>query len=291
MEKIPSSKRGFFSGFLQVGYSMGYLLAALAFYLVGKNLGWRWLFFLGSLPALLVLYIRYRVGESEVWEETHKRQTSIAEVFFNPGVLKRFGFLILLMTAFNFMSHGTQDLYPTFLTQQHGASADTAVIFAVIYNIGAILGGIIMGALSEPFGRRRIVVVCTLLALVTVPLFAFAPGFALLALGAFIMQFFVQGAWGVIPAHLSELSPDEIRGFYPGVTYQLGNLLASINLPLQAYIATINGGDYAKGLAFVTAPLLLVTALLAAIGPENRGVEFGHVTPQELEQLSARAAV
>ena len=132
--------------------------------------------------------------------------------------------------------------------------------------------------------------VCTLLALVTVPLFAFAPSFALLALGAFIMQFFVQGAWGVIPAHLSELSPDEIRGFYPGVTYQLGNLFASVNLPLQAYIASINGGDYGKGLAFVTAPLLIITTLLALIGPENRGVEFGHVTPDELEHRGTRPA-
>jgi SHS family lactate transporter-like MFS transporter len=296
MEKVPSSKRGFFSGLLQQGYAFGYLLAALAFYVVGKNLGWRWMFFLGSVPALLVLYIRYRVGESEVWETVARqhRNTSIAQVFFNRSVLLRFGFLILLMTAFNFMSHGTQDLYPTFLTQQHGASADTAVVIAVIYNIGALIGGVIMGALSEPFGRRRIVVICAVLALIDLPLFAFAPTFAMLALGAFIMQFLVQGAWGVIPAHLSELSPDEIRGFYPGVTYQLGNLLASVNLPLQTLIAVQNGNDFARGIAFVTAPVLVAVIVLALLSPENRGVEFGRLSPEApgttLQRPRARAA-
>ncbi len=275
MEKIPTAKRGFYSGLLQQGYAFGYLLAALAYYIIGVHFGWRWMFIIGALPALLVLYIRSRVGESEVWERTVQRNTPIARVFFNRTILTRFVYLIVLMTAFNFMSHGTQDLYPTFLKVQHHASAGLAVVIAIIYNIGALIGGVIGGAFSERFGRRRVVVVMALLALPVVPLFAFSAALGWITLGAFLMQFLVQGAWGVIPAHLSELSPDEIRGFYPGVTYQLGNLFAAINLPLQTWIAGRNGHDYGKGLAYVTIPVLLVVAIVTAFGPENRGAEFG----------------
>ncbi len=281
MEKIPTAKRGFYSGLLQQGYAFGYLLAALAYYVIGVHFGWRWMFIIGSLPALLVLYIRSRVGESEVWERTVQRNTPVARVFFNRTVLLRFVYLIVLMTAFNFMSHGTQDLYPTFLKAQHHASAGLAVVIAIIYNIGALIGGVIGGALSERFGRRRVVVVMALLALPVVPLFAFSASLGLLTLGAFLMQFLVQGAWGVIPAHLSELSPDEIRGFYPGVTYQLGNLFAAINLPLQTWIAGNNDHNYGKGLAFVIVPVLLAVAVITAVGPENRGAQFGRSSEPE----------
>src|SRR3954469_9647422 len=270
MEKIPSAKRGFYSGVLQQGYPVGYMLAAIAWFLVEPIAGWRGLFVCAALPALLALFIRMRVEESEAWEATKERekQTKVGfrQVLLNPAVARRFGYLVLLMCAFNFMSHGTQDYYPTFLEDTFDASHTTTVVVAIIYNIGAILGGAYFGAVSQGFGRRKTIMMCAGFALLVSPLFAFAPTLGLLAASAFVMQFFVQGAWGVIPAHLSELSPDEIRGFYPGVTYQLGNLLAAFNLPLQTSLADKHDGRYA--LFVVIVPVLIAVIALTALGKE-----------------------
>jgi MFS transporter, SHS family, lactate transporter len=277
MEKIPAAKRGFYSGVLQQGYPVGYLLAAIAFFLVAPWAGWRGLFICAAVPAMLALFIRLRVKESEAWLQTRERsvqnKVSFRQVLLNPVIARRFIYLVLLMCAFNFMSHGTQDYYPTFLKDTFGASADTTVLIAVIYNIGAIMGGMYFGALSQGFGRKRTIIMCAIFALVISPLFAFAPGLVLLTVGAFLMQVVVQGAWGVIPAHLTELSPDEIRGFYPGVTYQLGNLLAAINLPLQTSLAESHNGRFA--LFVVIVPVLVAVIALTAIGREARGIEFG----------------
>ncbi len=277
MEKVPAERRGFFSGLLQQGYAVGYLLAAIVFLVINPIWGWRGMFAFSLLPALVTLFIRTRVGESEAWEKTRERvaqtHTTPGKIFLNPTVLRRFVYLVLLMTAFNWMSHGTQDIYPTFLHEGRGYSSDDAIAVAVVYNVGAIIGGILLGALSERFGRRRTIVAAALVGLPIVPLFAYAPTLGTLALGAFLMQFAVQGAWGVIPAHLTELSPDEIRGFYPGVTYQLGNLLAVFNLPIQQALARAHGYPFA--LAATLVPVLLVVAALAAVGSEARGVQFG----------------
>lgn len=242
MEKVPAERRGVFSGLLQEGYAFGYLLASVAALVVMNWLGlsWRWLFGLSIIPALISLIIRYRVKESEVWEAAQDRmrltKTRIRDVLGNPAIVRRFVYLVLLMTAFNWMSHGTQDVYPTFLTAttDHGAglSSLTARWIVVIYNIGAIIGGLAFGTLSQRFSRRYTIVFCAALGLPIVPLFAYSRTAAMLCLGSFLMQVFVQGAWGVIPAHLTEMSPDAIRGVYPGVTYQLGNLLAAFNLLL-----------------------------------------------------------
>jgi MFS transporter, SHS family, lactate transporter len=279
MEKIPPSRRGFFSGLLQQGYSMGYLLAALAFLLVHSVLGlsWRWLFGLSIVPAFISLLIRSRVRESEVWEHTREElratRTSVHDVLMQRGVLRRFAYLVALMTVFNWMSHGTQDLYPTFLQKGAGLSATTATVIAIIYNIGAFVGGVAFGSLSERFGRRRTIVLCALLALPVVPIFAYSREAGLLCLGAFLMQVMVQGAWGVVPAHLTELSPDAIRGFYPGVTYQLGNCIAAFNLPIQQALAARHGYPFA--LAATIVPVLLVLAFLTWRGKEARGIRFG----------------
>jgi SHS family lactate transporter-like MFS transporter len=202
----------------------------------------------------------------------------------NPAVVRRFVYLVLLMGAFNFMSHGTQDYYPTFLEDEFGAGTTTTVLIAIIYNIGAIIGGAYFGALSQGFGRRKTIILCAAFALIVSPLFAFAPTLALIAVGAFIMQFFVQGAWGVIPAHLTELSPDEIRGFYPGVTYQLGNLLAALNLPLQTSLAESHSPRFA--LFAVIVPVLVAVIALTALGKERHGARFGSDEP-EPDELSA----
>src|SRR4051812_12125062 len=287
MEKIPASKRGFYSGVLQQGYPIGYFLAALAFFVINPLFGWRGLFIAAALPAALALFIRMRVGESEVWEKTaeRRRQTSVSprEVFLRPQILKRFVYLVLLMGAFNFMSHGTQDFFPTFLEDDFGAGHTTTVVVALIYNLGAILGGMYFGALSQRFGRKRTIILCAALALPVVPLFAYAPALGTITVGAFLMQIFVQGAWGVIPAHLTELSPDEIRGFYPGVTYQLGNLLAALNLPIQTSLADSHDGRFA--LAAVIVPVLVAVIVLTAIGSEAHGAQFGSEETSEADDI------
>jgi SHS family lactate transporter-like MFS transporter len=283
MEKIPANRRGFFSGLLQQGYSLGYLLAALANLLVVNygGLSWRWLFALSILPAGISFLIRTRVRESEIWEDTQQKMkmthSSFRDVFLNWAVLRRFIYLILLMTAFNWMSHGTQDIYPNFLKSAEqggvGLSGTTASWIAVVYTIGATIGGITFGPLSSKFGRRYTIVLCAVLGLPIVPLWAYSSTVGMLCLGSFLMQMMVQGAWGVIPAHLSEMSPDTIRGFYPGVTYQLGNLLAALNLPIQEYLAHQHGYPFALTATIV--PVFLAVIILSLIGKEARGIEFG----------------
>jgi SHS family lactate transporter-like MFS transporter len=295
MEKIPAEKRGFFSGVLQQGYSIGYLLAAVVFLGIRQvDLGipsWRILFAFSLLPALVSLYIRQKVGESEAWERTQERikvtQVKARTVFAQPAVLKRFGYLILLMTAFNWLSHGTQDVYPTFLKEGLHFSGDAALGIAVVYNIGAIVGGTLAGGLSQRFGRRRTIVVAAVLGLPIVPLFVLSTQAGWLCLGSFLMQMVVQGAWGVIPAHLTELSPDEIRGFYPGVTYQLGNLLAAFNLPIQQALAKSHGYPFA--LAVTVIPVLIAVAVLAALGSERRDVVFGSQQTSAAARVAARS--
>jgi SHS family lactate transporter-like MFS transporter len=283
MEKVPAERRGFFSGLLQEGYAFGYLLATLASLLVMDRLGlsWRWLFGLSVIPALVSLIIRYRVKESEVWEAEQDRmrltQTRIRDVLRDAAIVRRFVYLVLLMAAFNWMSHGTQDVYPTFLSATHNGGAElspaTAKWIVVIYNIGAIIGGLTFGSLSQRSGRRYAIVFCALLGLPIVPLFAYSHSAAMLCLGSFLMQLVVQGAWGVIPAHLTEMSPDAIRGFYPGVTYQLGNLLAAFNLPIQERLAAAHGYPFA--LAATIVPVLIAVAVLTAIGKDATGIRFG----------------
>ncbi|ORW51592.1 sugar transporter [Mycobacterium parmense] len=283
MEKVPVERRGFFSGLLQEGYAFGYLLASLASLVVMNMLGlsWRWLFALSVIPALISLIIRYRVEESEVWEAAQDQMkltsTRIRDVLRDGAIVRRFVYLVLLMTAFNWMSHGTQDVYPTFLTAtaSHGAGLSSVSVkwIVVVYNIGAIVGGLFFGTLSQRFSRRYTVVFCALLALPIVPLFAYSRTAAMLCLGSFLMQLFVQGAWGVIPAHLTELSPDAIRGLYPGVTYQLGNLLAAFNLPIQERLAESHGYPFA--LAATIVPVLLAVALLTLAGRDATGIRFG----------------
>lgn len=283
MEKVPVERRGFFSGLLQEGYAFGYLLASVASLVVMDWLGlsWRWLFGLSIVPALISLIIRYRVEESEVWEAAQDRMkltsTRIRDVLRNGAIIRRFIYLALLMTAFNWMSHGTQDVYPTFLgahaNQGAGLSSTTVKWIVVVYNVGAIIGGLVFGTLSQRLSRRYTVVFCAILALPIVPLFAYSRSAALLCLGSFLMQLFVQGAWGVIPAHLTEMSPDAIRGLYPGVTYQLGNLLAAFNLPIQERLAESHGYPFA--LAATIVPVLAAVVVLTLIGKDATGIRFG----------------
>ncbi|MEU6174529.1 MFS transporter [Streptantibioticus parmotrematis] len=280
MEKIPPAKRGFWSGMLQGGYSFGYLLAAVAFLFIEPSFGWRGLFAFSLVPALVALWVRSRVGESEVWQRNARLTTTRpGEVFRDPVILRRFVYLVLLMTAFNLMSHGTQDVYPTFVKKGLGMSADTSIVIAIVYNIGAMIGGPLLGAYSERLGRRRTVMIAAAAGVLVVPLFALSTTAGWLAFSSFLMQLCVQGAWGVIPAHLSELSPDAIRGFYPGVTYQLGNLIAALNLPIQEALATHY--SYPTALMLTVFPTLALVIVLSAIGKEARGIAFGTAATRE----------
>jgi SHS family lactate transporter-like MFS transporter len=281
MESLPTEARGLFSGILQQGYAFGYLLAAIVYWVVFPFFGWRGLFVAGALPAFLVLYIRARVPESPVWL---RQQHAIADFWSDVLiVMKRhwalFLYVILLMTAFNAMSHGTQDMYQTFLGEQRHYGVTQKAATGIIYAFGAICGGTVVGYLSQKWGRRRSIILTTAFGIVLIPLWIFSPGFALLVIGGFAMQFMVQGAWGIVPVHLNELSPSAVRGTFPGFAYQLGNLFAANTAVVEAQLANhfrdANGHpDYARALALFTFVIFLVLMLLAAIGPEERGKEF-----------------
>jgi MFS transporter, SHS family, lactate transporter len=274
METIPAKSRGIASGILQTGYPFGYLLASVVYGLLFDRIGWRGMFMVGVLPALLVLFIRRNVQESPAWNRMRERRTeSLMSVLRKRWPL--FIYVVVLMTAFNLFSHGTQDLYPAFLQIQHKFTTHTVSIVSIIGNVGAITGGLAFGALSQRIGRRRAIVFGALIALPIIPLWAFSVTPVLLGLGAFLMQVAVQGAWGVVPVHLNELSPDEVRGTFPGFAYQLGNLLASGNAALQAGFAASHGGNYAYALAVVAACAAVVIAALTYFGPERHGVAFG----------------
>ena len=275
MESIPPKARGLVSGILQEGYAFGYLLAAVVYGTLFQTIGWRGMFAVGVIPALLVLYIRRNVEESPVWEKVRAKPRG------EGGLLrsirdnwKLFLYVVVLMTAFNFFSHGTQDLYPTFLQSQHGFGTHTVSIITVIMQVGAITGGILFGSLSERIGRRSAIVIAALFGLLMIPLWALSTGAVVLAIGAFLMQVAVQGAWGVIPVHLNELSPNEVRGTFPGFAYQLGNFMTSATATLQAGMAERRGGNYGEALAIVGAVAAIVIAFLTAVGPEARGVVF-----------------
>jgi len=271
LESIPAHTRGLVSGILQQGYACGYLLAALAYYVLFPHVGWRGLFVVGVAPALLVLFIRIKVKESPGFE---RRPAGSVLIAIRQN-FRRFAYMVVLMAAFNFLSHGTQDLYPTFLQLQHGLHSHAVGLIAMVYSVGAIIGGVFFGVLSQRIGRRRAIAGAALLTLPIIPFWAFAHTPLGLTIGAFFLQLMVQGAWGVVPIHLNELSPDGTRGTFPGFAYQLGNLLASTNITLQATIAHDRGGDYAFALALVAAVVAVVLAVLALLGPEARGQRLG----------------
>jgi MFS transporter, SHS family, lactate transporter len=277
METIPPRTRGIVSGLLQAGYPSGYLLAAVLYGTAYHFLGWRGMFMVGALPALLVLFIRRNVEESPAWQQRSAQSNGMGATL--RGRWKLFIYVIVLMAAFNSFSHGTQDIYPTFLQVQQKYPPEIVSTIAIIYNLGAILGGLTFGAFSEHIGRRRTIVIAALLTLPIIPLWTFANNVVLLSIGAFLIQFFVQGAWGVIPVHLNELSPDSVRGTFPGFTYQLGNLLASKNGTIQATLAVSFGNNYGLALAITAAIVAIAVSVVAALGPEARGVKFGQGLP------------
>jgi SHS family lactate transporter-like MFS transporter len=318
LESIPPKARGLISGLLQEGYAAGYLIASAVFFFLFDRIGWRGMFMVGAVPALLAVFIQMSVRESPAFEARRAapRTRSVAlmivlglaalAIAVGPATLgpmlkiptltwiyvvdaplalaglwffrshwRMALYVIVLMTAFNLFSHGTQDLYPTFLQKGRGFGTGATGLLTIIGNVGAIGGGLLFGGLSERFGRRRGIVVAALLSVLVIPLWAFSHGMALLAAGAFLMQFMVQGAWGVIPAHLNELAPDDARGAFPGYAYQVGNLLASGAAVWQAQIAEARHNDYGLALALVAGAAAVAIAVWTIFGPERRAAAFG----------------
>jgi MFS transporter, SHS family, lactate transporter len=275
-ETLPAEGRGFFSGLLQEGYAVGYLIAALVFGTAFRFVGWRGMFVIGALPAFLVIYIRSKVEESPAWLQGQLTKT--VKRRWGKDILTYLGtfvLLVVLMFAFNSFSHGTQDLYPTFLTKGHHFDPKTVMFITVIANIGALLGGILFGTWSERIGRRKAIVIAALLAIPVIPLWAYSHTVPMLALGGFLMQFVVQGAWGVIPAHLNELSPPEVRGTFPGFAYQLGNLLSSRNVVIQAKLTENRyRGMYPPVLAWTVVIVATMVAVITWSGRERRGTDM-----------------
>jgi SHS family lactate transporter-like MFS transporter len=292
-ETLPTEGRGVFSGILQEGYALGSILAAGAFALFFNGftllglhvpgIGWRGLFILGAAPALLVLYVRMRVEESPVWLEGKKRRLArsagdalvvktgdLAQLL---AFLPTFLFLILLMTAFMSFSHGTQDVYPTFLATQAHLTPGVVGLIGVLYGFGSIAGGFVFGALSEKWGRKRAIIAASLLAIPVIPLYAYGHSAVSLGIGAVLMQFMVQGAWGVVPAYLTELAPAPVRATAPGLAYQLGGLITSWNGKAQALIAE-RTGNYPAVLAVTVIVVALMLAGLTLMGREAKGQEM-----------------
>ena len=276
MESVPAKWRGVLSGLLQEGYALGNLLAAAAYFLVFPHWGWRAMFFIGGLPALLSLFIRSKVKEPESFHETRSRDWSS----YGHSILrnwKLFAYLVLLMAMMNFISHGTQDLYPTFLQQVRNFNPHMTAIITAISMAGAIFGGLTFGLFSDRSGRRRSMIIALVLAVVMIPLWMFAPNTPLVMFGGFAMQFMVQGAWGVIPVHINELSPNELRGFFPGFAYQIGVLIASTASSIEVYFGAKE--HLAQTMGIFAATVFLIGAVVVAFGPEAKGVHFGKSAP------------
>ena len=294
LETLPAEGRGFFSGLLQEGYATGYLMGAAVYGLLFSHLhgtgmmtNWRVMFMIGALPALLAFYLQFKVEESPAWLAAHhagnaavaaggKRESKTKGIM---AYLPSFLFLVVLMFLFTSFSHGSQDLYPTFLEKDHGLGSSSSGLVVVIANLGALAGGICCGSLSEKFGRKRTIITAALLAIPMVPLWAWSHSVALLGVGGFLVQFMIQGAWGVIPAHLNELSPAPVRAIFPGLAYQLGNLLSSRNSVFQTSLANrFSGGALGMALSGTVVLVALLVAGMTALGPEAKGVNISGKT-------------
>ncbi|KAJ2549254.1 Carboxylic acid transporter [Coemansia sp. RSA 1933] len=299
MEVLPIKSRGLFSGILQEGYAVGNLLAAMLYYLIVPHLGWRALYWISITPAVITIILAYFLKESDVWKQTRQAQKAAAKPFYVTfgEMLKKYWLrcihAIILMAGMNFLSHGSQDLYPTFLKTQHGFSQQQATIGTVVGNLGAIVGGMFFGYMSEYLGRRRTIAICTIIGACFIPLWILPSKFGTLLAGAFFMQVFVQGAWGVIPVYLSEMAPPEFRATFPGLAYQLGNLISASASQIEATMGEKNPlpelrngqkvPDYGRVQGILIGIIYCCVLVLVVVGKEDKGKNF-EKDSKELDQ-------
>jgi MFS transporter, SHS family, lactate transporter len=273
MEEVPVSYRGALSGILQQGYSIGFLLASGAYFVFMPVYGWRVLFYVGSFPALAAaLLVGLRVRESQAWATAHRSSFKELGRALVSNWKLFFYFSVFLMTM-HLCSHGTQDLYPTFLEKDWGIVGRQKAVLTATSMVGAILGGLLIGWLSDRIGRRRAILFALAGAFLIIPLWVFAHSLTLLIVGAVLIQFCVQGAWGVVPAHVAELSPDDVRGTVPGLGNQVGVLLSSCVVYLEAALA--KGRTYGAAMAITAVVVFCLAAIMATVGKERRAIQFG----------------
>ncbi len=277
MESIPAKARGVVSGILQSGYPMGYLLASVVFGVLFEHIGWRGMFIVGGLPALLTLFIRRNVPESPTWQAQGPAKITMLTALRIHW--RKFGYAVLMMAVFSFGTHGTQDLYPTMLREERGMSPGFVGLIAVIYNVGGLCGAMFWGTYSERVGRRRAIMTAMVLAFFIIPFWAFATNIAIMATAAFLIQFMVQGSAGVLPVYLNEISPPEVRATFPGFSYQVGTLFSSGNANMQVALAMMLGGSYSASLAIVAGLVTVLLTIVLLFGKETKGTSFD--TPNE----------
>jgi SHS family lactate transporter-like MFS transporter len=271
LESASSRWRGLFSGLLQGGYPLGYLLAAVAARLILPAWGWRAMFWAGLVPGIITMLVAYKSPESQAWKQHHVKSVSgILRVVWDHR--KSFAYLVLMLTLMIGLSHGTQDLYPDFLKAAHHISPNVVAYLAMFYNVGALLGTVSVGHTSEKLGRRKSIILSLTLCLLVIPLWAFGHSLTILAIGAFLMQVGVQGAWGVVPAHLNELSPDAVRSLFPGFVYQLGVLFGSPTNSIEYALRDRVGYQWA--LTIFEACTIVALMIVFALGPERKGRVF-----------------
>jgi len=280
LESVPAKWRGILSGLLQEGYAVGYMLAAAAYLFIYPHFdpvrGWRYMFFIGGLPALLSLFIRAKVKDPEAWHQTRTDWAGYRGKIFSNW--PRFLYLVALMTAMGCLSHGTQDMYPTFLKKELLPELKLdpvkwSSLITIFSMVGAVIGGIVMGRISDHIGRRRAMVLSVILALCLIPLWVNVHTLPLVFMGAFLIQFMIQGAWGVIPAHINELSPGALRGFFPGFAYQMGILCSSGIGWIESKVG--ERLTYSHALAYTMIVVMIVDAIVIWVGPEEKGIHFG----------------
>ncbi|KAJ1664558.1 Carboxylic acid transporter [Coemansia sp. RSA 1813] len=302
MEVLPIKSRGIFSGILQEGYAVGNLVAAMLYYAIVPHLGWRALYWISIIPAVITIFLAYFLKESSVWQQTRQEQKNASKRFHTTFVdmLKKHWLrcihAIILMAGMNFLSHGSQDLYPTFLKTQLGFTPKQATIGTVVGNLGAIVGGMFFGYISEYLGRRRTIAICTIIGACFIPLWIVPKQFGQLLAGAFFMQVFVQGAWGVIPVYLSEISPSQFRATFPGLAYQLGNLIAASASQIEATMGEKNPlpelrngkkiPDYGRVQGILIGIIYACVFVLVILGKEEKGKSFA-VESKQVDSCSS----
>jgi len=274
MESIPAHWRGWASGLLQSGYSIGYLLAGVYYGFAHDLLGWRGMFIVAVVPALFVVALASTLPESPVWQQQHlKKQPGLTAVV--RANWKLFLYAMILMFAAAVMSHGTQDLYPVMLRVQHKLSVHQVATISTIYNIGGLLGCLCGGMLSQKIGRRWQLVLASAAMLVLMPFWGLCSGVVAVTVTAFFMQFLVQCSFGVMPAHLNEMSPSAVRGTFPGFALQFGNMLAAGNATVQSMLADSLHKNYGVALSLVAGLGAIAFCLLAYFGPDARNAKMG----------------
>ncbi|KAJ8103622.1 major facilitator superfamily domain-containing protein [Lipomyces tetrasporus] len=293
LEDCPLKARGIISGLLQQGYAFGYLLAVVFNRALTSTTahGWRSLFWFGAGPPVLIIIFRMCLPETDAYKaqkQLERESRTGAFMQMAKASFKEYWhimiYLVIIMAGFNFMSHGSQDLYPTMLSVQLEFRADRSTVTMCVANLGAITGGILFGHMSDFIGRRLSIMIACVLGGALIYPWAFVRNDGIMA-AVFFLQFMVQGAWGVIPIFLSELSPPALRAFVVGLAYQLGNLASSASSTIEATIgarfpldsqasSTVKRYDYAKVMAIFMGCVFGYVLVVTFLGPENRSVDM-----------------